>query len=281
MSSPVGKQPYGGCFCPYGQADPQTDSPGAPTVYMPSPTSGNILPTRSCPESHPSTQQQTPKAIAQSPLHPSDSAPDPGALPRYRFVSCMICLPGLIAGLVTLATGVVRIVQASPSLRLPQGKLLDDINADAWRSRLFVLSPGEIFDLWAPLVFGIISTMTHFRMFEFTPITRSFKRYALWNLAQAMCADFGYCGALGLAGGVLSACTTVLSLVAAICYSDAQVSKITHAAPVPLAEAVRQPSNDIKPVNLVPFQPVLRLDSGLPQCARHSRNAGQSGPAAV
>ncbi|CBZ49904.1 conserved hypothetical protein [Neospora caninum Liverpool] len=241
------KQPYGpASFFPYDVEERlQTESPGAPTVYMPSPISGNVLPPRGSPETiDASTKNQVPRIF---PALCSDQDPPAStsvAAPRSQLLSQLARICGLVAGSVTIATGVSRILKAAPSLQWPEENLLDEVNDELWRRKLFLLNPGEILDLWAPLVFGALSFLTHFRLFEITTITCNFSRYSLWNLAQALYANFGYSGVLGLVGGALSTCTSCLSLISAVCLMDSQASLRLEIGLLPLPRTSRALKSD-------------------------------------
>ncbi|ESS29509.1 putative transmembrane protein [Toxoplasma gondii VEG] len=227
MCSSTPRQLYGlASFFPYDHEEClPTESPGAPTVYMPSPISGNVLPPRSLPESRDATiEKPSPQAFLPLSTDPKTPPPKSAAERRVQRLSHLVCICGLAAGSLTIATGVVRILKASPSLQWPTENLLDDLNDELWRRKLFLLNPGDICDLWAPIIFGIVSFLTHFRLFDMKAITCNFSHYSSWNLAQALYANYGYCGVLGLVAGVLSTCTSFLSLVSAILHVDGQAS---------------------------------------------------------
>lgn len=223
MSAGTVKPLYGSAdFFASGLHNLQPESPGAPTVYMPSPISGGTPPPRCC------TEGRNMSAVGR----------DPSEMPFYHEVPPRKVLPfaagsrtvaqhfdifarfsALAAGLLTAAVGVCRLLDSRACLRWPREDFLADVNAVIWRQRLFILGPAAMCDLWIPFVFGVASLYAHFEQLGPSKANRCLIHSA-WSIAQALFANLGYCGGLGIIAGALSAFAAGTSVVSFVLHKQ-------------------------------------------------------------
>merc|ERR1719210_705935 len=96
-------------------------------------------------------------------------------------------------------------------------ELLEEDCNQEWRG-LFTLRPNVLFDVWTPLLFGILGTSIHVHNLRFCfffewLLPRSYVQYAFFMLTTALIADFGYCGKAGVIVGAVSVVSFVLCII--------------------------------------------------------------------
>ena len=99
------------------------------------------------------------------------------------------------------------------------GNGISDVNS-RFRS-VFSFSTNVVFDLWTPLVFGIISIYCHIPNRSISDLgsgweKEKFGKMAVWYLFCALVANFGYTGNLGIIGGFANVFASFLCSVAAM-----------------------------------------------------------------
>ncbi|PHJ24732.1 transmembrane protein [Cystoisospora suis] len=189
----------------------QPESPGAPTVYMPSPISGGAPPLRFCPDGLGVSPVERDRS--EIPVYQQENAPSaPSPKTAAQYFDSFARFSALVAGLFTTAVGVCRLLRSNAYLRWPSDDFLADVNAESWRQKLFVLGPAAVVDLWTPFVFGIVSLHAHAKLLA-EPEANVYLIHSVWSTVQALFANFGYCGGLGITAGVLSALSAAMSVV--------------------------------------------------------------------
>mmetsp|Transcript_15065 Transcript_15065/g.38255 ORF Transcript_15065/g.38255 Transcript_15065/m.38255 type:complete len:156 (+) Transcript_15065:98-565(+) len=132
-------------------------------------------------------------------------------------ITSCICF---IASLCTLVVGILYLILRLEDQHIELehcGFLQEDCN-DHWRE-LFSLKPSVVFDVWTPLIFGILGSSIHIKslrlnhLFEWI-IPHDYVQYAFFMLVTALFADFGYCGQFGVLVGALSVVGTFMCIVA-------------------------------------------------------------------
>ncbi|KEP63204.1 UNVERIFIED_CONTAM: hypothetical protein HHA_220870 [Hammondia hammondi] len=133
-------------------------------------------------------------------------------------------LLGIAAGFFSIVLWLLMAVTCAPTLTVDRNNLFSDVNAALWREAFFSFNPRIFGNLWAPFVMGWTSILLHFKNFNVPPITRSWARFALWNLAQALFGNIGYCGGMGFLVAAISIVTSILAVVVGVMHSRIPVS---------------------------------------------------------
>lgn len=139
---------------------------------------------------------------------------------------------GVVSGFFSIMLWLLMAVTCSPSLTVDMDDPFADVNATRWRETFFSFNPRIFGNLWAPFCMGCTSILLHFKGFNVRFITRSWFRFALWNIAQALFGNFGYCGGMGFLVAAISLVTAVLAVVVGILHSRIPVSGDLAAPPV-------------------------------------------------
>merc|ERR1719461_2209898 len=132
-------------------------------------------------------------------------------------MTSLICFLG---SLCTLVVGILYLILRLEDLRLEFDGcsfLEEDCNR-RWRD-LFSLRPNILFDVWTPLLFGILGTSIHLHSLRFNHffelvIPNNYIQYAAFMLVTALFANFGYCGQFGVLVGFTSVLGFVMCIMA-------------------------------------------------------------------
>lgn len=130
---------------------------------------------------------------------------------------------GLITGALTLLQWCFLLPSKDVSLKVGND-FIEDVNQLTWRGTLFSFVPDVFIDVWTPFVFGFISLLCHFNFYPITFNCKNFCVFFLWNLVQALFANLGYSGGIGIIVGSVSLLAALLSLICFILNRDADAS---------------------------------------------------------
>ncbi|EZG46744.1 putative transmembrane protein [Gregarina niphandrodes] len=125
---------------------------------------------------------------------------------------------GLSSSLLTLVLGVVHLCRQHVSIHWPSkihAAFLDDVQQAAWRTRVFTLAPDYFLECWTPVLVGLIGVACHSNYFRLTQkVTSNFGFYFVFLMIQALFANIGYRGGLGILVSVVSFVAALLALIA-------------------------------------------------------------------
>mmetsp|Transcript_79102 Transcript_79102/g.228750 ORF Transcript_79102/g.228750 Transcript_79102/m.228750 type:complete len:154 (+) Transcript_79102:67-528(+) len=125
-----------------------------------------------------------------------------------------------VASVCTLVLGAIYVMLKLDGMHLrfdSCGWMQDDCNKN-WRE-FFSFRPNVLFDVWTPLLVGILGTSVHVNglkvcfLFEWL-LPRTYVHYAFFMLVTAFFANFGYCGQVGVLIGVFSLCSAAMCVLA-------------------------------------------------------------------
>mmetsp|Transcript_62864 Transcript_62864/g.158721 ORF Transcript_62864/g.158721 Transcript_62864/m.158721 type:complete len:156 (-) Transcript_62864:234-701(-) len=125
-----------------------------------------------------------------------------------------------IASLCTLLAGILYIILRLEHMHVHFehcGFLQEDCNK--WWRKLFTLRPNYLFDVWTPLIIGILGSSIHIQSLRFASffeslLPQNYVQYAFFMLLTALFANFGYCGQFGVLVGALSTLGFLLCVIA-------------------------------------------------------------------
>lgn len=120
---------------------------------------------------------------------------------------------GIFSGVFTLIVWCFLLSDLKPKIKVDHDDLLNDINKIYWRTTMFTFAPTVFFDIWTPLVMGLISILCHTRTFSFSWMCRTYVHYFIWNFALALFGNLGYAGGVGVICSAFSLLTALLSLI--------------------------------------------------------------------
>jgi len=126
-------------------------------------------------------------------------------------VASVLCF---IASVLTLLVGLIHFVQKAEDLDVNFSDcsfFQEDCNG-GWRN-VFTFRPNVFFDIWTPLVFGLLGIGLHCR-FVYYKIVLNYMTYAFFMIVTALFANVGYVGLCGVLAAAFSvACALVCVIV--------------------------------------------------------------------
>lgn len=120
---------------------------------------------------------------------------------------------GFICGLLTILVWFFLLHALSPKINVDNDNLISDVNRLNWRKAMFSFAPSVFFDIWTPLVMGLVSILCHFEQFGFDWMSRTYFHFFCWNFVLALWGNIGYSGGIGVIVSAFTLLCTVFSLV--------------------------------------------------------------------
>lgn len=125
-----------------------------------------------------------------------------------------------IASSFTLLLGIVYIVLRLENLdvRFESCKIFTEDCNHHWRG-IFSFRPNVLFDVWVPIVVGILGMSVHvlglrFCAFFVWLLPTNYAQYAFFMCVSALFANIGYCGQGGVIVGILSGVAFLFCIIA-------------------------------------------------------------------
>eukprot|EP01053_Blabericola_migrator_P000194 Blabericola_migrator_1__193@NODE_1051_length_5591_cov_140_882513_g723_i0_p3_GENE_NODE_1051_length_5591_cov_140_882513_g723_i0NODE_1051_length_5591_cov_140_882513_g723_i0_p3_ORF_typecomplete_len158_score13_27Phage_holin_1/PF04531_13/34Phage_holin_1/PF04531_13/26Formdeh_trans/PF09163_11/1_5Formdeh_trans/PF09163_11/2_2e03DUF2231/PF09990_9/25DUF2231/PF09990_9/5_7e02FeoB_associated/PF12669_7/8_1e03FeoB_associated/PF12669_7/0_75_NODE_1051_length_5591_cov_140_882513_g723_i050355508 len=121
---------------------------------------------------------------------------------------------GLISSVLTVVLGFVHLVRIDARVKWPSG-FIDDDQQGTWRAPLFTFQPDAFFDIWTPMVLGVMGIMAHIKQFPnlCAMLTKDFTRYFIYLLVTALFGNLGYNGGLGIIVGAVTLLAALFALI--------------------------------------------------------------------
>merc|ERR1712228_592018 len=144
-------------------------------------------------------------SVPMTEIHPTPMSAKAGSV-----ASC-VCF---LASCLTLILGMIHLGDKIENLSVEFSDcsfVQEGCNA-GWRT-VFTFNPNIFFDLWTPIVFGLVGIGLHCRFVHYK-IVWNYLMYALFMLVNALFANMGYCGQFGVGVAAFSfACCLVCIIV--------------------------------------------------------------------